>query len=265
MLPWTVLGAGGWLGGAVIGGLSADGFAVKGVDRRRMANWLADDSPEGPVIYAVGLTADFRERPHETLEAHTCLLSKVLQRKGVSQVCYLSSTRVYANANETHETAPLQVSPHKPEDLYNLSKLMGEALVLQDKRPGLRVVRLSNVVGNGQPATTFVGSLIHDARSGDQATIAKPSESSKDYVALDDVVKMLPKIAERADFRIYNLASGENSTHGEVARFMKACGIPVGFSATDAEPEVFAPIRVERLQDEFGIARNPIKTGQRHI
>lgn len=262
MLPWTVLGAGGWIGGSIISRLSADGFAVKAVNRQRLASWLAEDSLEGPVIYAIGLTADFRNRPHDALEAHVCLLRKVLQRRGVTRFCYLSSTRVYANNEETHETVPLSCYPERIEDFYNLSKLMGEALVLQDKRPDLRVVRLSNVIGRGQPPTTFVGSLIEEARTTGQATILQSPDSSKDYISLDDVVRLLPKIAESASYRIYNLASGENSTHSEVARFMESCGFPVEVPVSDSEPAVFPRICVRRLQDEFGRARNPVKEGE---
>ena len=51
----------------------------------------------------------------------------------------LSSTRVYARSENTDELVqPLPCLSSDPSDLYNLSKLMGEALVLQDPRPGMK-------------------------------------------------------------------------------------------------------------------------------
>ena len=62
-----------------------------------------------------------------------------MQRPGVDQLLFLSSTQVYLIA-DTHETAPLSCLSVEASDLYNLSKLLGESLVLQDPRPGFKVV-----------------------------------------------------------------------------------------------------------------------------
>lgn len=78
-----------------------------------------------------------------------------------------------------------------PSDLYNLFKLLGEALVLQDPRPGMKVVRLSNVVGTRQQTSTFLGSLLEEARVSGLATIQQPVDTAKGYVAMADVVRLL--------------------------------------------------------------------------
>ena len=51
----------------------------------------------GHVIYAIGLTADFRERQFDTVEAHVCLLHDLLKNATFDSFLYLSSTRVYSN------------------------------------------------------------------------------------------------------------------------------------------------------------------------
>ena len=76
--------------------------------------------------------------------------------------------------------------------------------MLQDPRPGFKVVRLSNVVGPGQPANTFVGALA-EARNRGMVTIQQSADSAKDYVALADVVRLLPLIASDGRQRLYNL------------------------------------------------------------
>ena len=80
----------------------------------------------GHIFYCAGLTADFRQRPYATVEAHVELLAKILQHCLFTGLTYLSSTRVYAAANKTDENAELKVRSQEPGDLYNLSKLLGD-------------------------------------------------------------------------------------------------------------------------------------------
>lgn len=262
--PITVLGAGGWIGAALVADLRRQGRAVIAVDRAALPAWLAGVEPPGSVIYAIGLTADFRQRPHATVEAHGGLLSQVLQRPGIERLLLLSSTRVYARSADTRETAPLPCLSSDPSDLYNLSKLLGEALVLQDPRPGLKVARLSNVVGPGQPASTFVGALLEEARAGGVVTIQQPADMAKDYVALADVVRLLPLMAEQGQQRLYNLGSGRNTSHAEVAAWLERQGARVRFASGEAASVglSFRPLAIERLAAEFARPANPF---QQHL
>lgn len=258
-LEITVLGAGGWIGAALLAELQRQGRPVRAVGRADLPAWLAERDQEGPVIYAIGLTADFRQRPHATAEAHVGLLSQVLQRPGIEHLLLLSSTRVYARSADTRETATLPCLSSDPCDLYNLSKLLGEALVLQDPRPGLKVVRLSNVVGARQPTSTFVGALLEEARVGGLVTIQQPADTVKDYVALADVVRLLPLIAERGQQRLYNLGSGRNTSHAEVAAWLERQRVRVNFASGKAVSSGlnFPTLAIERLAAEFEPPDNP--------
>lgn len=260
-MTFTVLGAGGWIGAALVVELRRQGRQVRSVDRAGLRAWLTERDPQGPVIYAIGLTADFRQRPHATVEAHVGLLSLVLQRPGIEQLLLLSSTRVYARNADTRETTPMTCLSSDPSDLYNLSKLMGEALVLQDPRTRLKVVRLSNVVGPRQPASTFIGTLLSEARTARTVTIQQPLETSKDYVALADVVRLLPLIAERGQHRLYNLGSGNNTSHAEVAAWLKRQGVTVRFASGKASSGEysFPRLEIERLAAEFEPPGDPFR------
>lgn len=261
LLPITVLGAGGWIGAALVAELRCQGRPVRAVDRAGLPAWLAERDPQGPVIHTIGLTADFRQQPHATAEAHVGLLSQVLQRPGVEQLLLLSSTRVYSRSADTRETAPLPCLSSDPSDLYNLSKLLGEALVLQDPRPGMKVVRLSNVVGPGQPASTFVGALLAEARAGGVVTIQQPADTAKNYAALADVVRLLPLLAEQGRQRLYNLGSGHNTSHGQVAAWLERQGIPVRFASGEGASSglSFPPLAIERLAAEFELPADPFR------
>lgn len=249
--PITVLGAGGWIGAALVEDLRRQGRAVLPVGRSNLNDWLATGDALGPVIYAIGLTADFRERPYATAEAHVGLLSRVLQRRGLSQLLLLSSTRVYARSDNTDEAAALPCLSTDPSDLYNLSKLMGEALVLQDPRPGLKVVRISNVVGVGQPRSTFVGSLLEEAGATGEVSIQQPAAMAKDYVELEDVVRLLPQIAVHGRQRLYNLGFGRNTTHQEVAAWLERQGVTVRFASQASPCLRFPELSIHRLSAEF--------------
>jgi nucleoside-diphosphate-sugar epimerase len=259
MFPITVLGSRGWIGSALVTYMKHQGMAVRAVDRHALPAWLAGGKPLGPVIYTIGLTADFRNRPHATVEAHVGLLSRILQRPGLNNLLYLSSTRVYSRTDSTCETTPLTCLSTDPSDIYNLSKLLGEALVLQDQRPTMRVVRLSNVIGPGQPVSTFAGALIAEARTKGCATIQQLPNTKKDYVSLGDVVRLLLKIALHGQHRLYNLGSGRNSSHKEVASWLQSQGIMVKFAAYPEPGLSFSPLDIERLREEFGPPSHPFK------
>lgn len=258
-LPITVLGAGGWIGAALVADLLSQGRLVQAVDRAALPDWLQGCDPQGVVMYAVGLTADFRQRPHATAEAHVGLLSRVLQRPGVDQLVLFSSTRVYGRSADSRETSPLACLSSDPSDLYNLSKLLGEALVLQDPRPTLKVVRLSNVVGPGQPMSTFVGALLAEAQAHGRVTIQQAAETAKDYVALADVVRLVPLIAEQGKHRLYNLGSGRNTSHAEVATWLERQRVVVRFAAQAAAGLSFPPLTIDRLAMEFEPPGDPFR------
>lgn len=258
--PITVLGAGGWIGAALVAELQRQARPVRAVDRDGLPVWLAERDPQVQVIYAIGLTADFRQRPHATAEGHVGLLSQVMQRPGVERLLFLSSTRVYARSSDTRENTPLPCLSSDPSDLYNLSKLLGEALVLQDPRPGMKVVRLSNVVGPGQPASTFVGALLIEAHAGG-VTIQQPVDTSKNYVSLADVVRLLPLIADSGQHRLYNLGSTHNTSHQEVAAWLERQGATVHFASGQAAISglSFPPLAIDRLAAEFDPPADPFR------
>lgn len=250
-MSFTVLGASGVIGTALVQALMQQACPVRALGRDFEQ---ALGQPWGHVIYAIGLTADFRSRPHETVEAHVGVLSRVLREARFDSLLYLSSTRVYQGATRTTEDVLLGASPSDPSDLYNLSKLLGESLCLTDRRPTVRVARLSNVVGGqDQASPNFIPSLMREAAGGCIRLRSHP-QSAKDYIAMDDVVRLLPRIARDGRHRLYNVASGQQTRHDEWVRRIQArhpCRVEW---LEDAPDQSFPPIDVRRLQSEFGHA-----------
>jgi len=256
MTQWTVLGGRGYVGSHLVDHLRAQGAEVWVPDREDTALW---GRALGHVLYCIGLTGDFRQRPFDTMEAHVGVLSRVLQHAQFESLTYLSSTRVYMGSSRTDEDAPLRVQPDDPSHLYNLSKLSGEALCHASGRPGVRVVRLSNVVGPGMDTASgnFVASLIAEARRG-QIVLKSLPESAKDYIDIRDVAAMLPEIALNGSQRVYNLASGVQTQHLHWAQALCAHFGCSWTSSKDAHLQSFASIDNNRLAREFGFVPHPI-------
>lgn len=247
---FTILGAGGRIGRALVAHLSAT-TPVRAIDRAGLPTFLASSHDAGHVISCIGLTGDFRTRPLDTAEAHVGLTARILARGGFRSFLFLSSTRVYANATTTAEDAALAVAPADPSDLYNLTKLAGEALCLSDPRPTVRVVRLSNVTHDHPDPDTFLGQVMREGAATGRVVLRQGPESAKDYIACADVMTLLPRIAAGGRHRLYNVAAGRAVAHATIADLLhRHRGWTVVY-APDAPTVQFPAIDVGRLEGEF--------------
>jgi nucleoside-diphosphate-sugar epimerase len=97
----------------------------------------------------------------------------------------------------------------------------------------------------------FLASVVRDAVINRRIVLRSSLESSKDYVSVESVSHVLPKIAVCGQHRIYNVASGVNVTNAElVNRLQVLTGCAVE-SNQAADPMAFPPIDVARLRAEF--------------
>ena len=248
----TVFGANGFVGRALVSYLRGRGYVVREVVRGD-ATWQAADL--GHAFYCIGLTADFRSRPFETIEAHCGFLKEVLSSARFSSFVYLSSTRVYARASSTDEAAAIPVLSADPDDLYNISKLMGESACLGSGLANARVARLSNVFGEDLESQNFLTSVLSDAAQRKAVHLRTSPQSEKDYVWIGDVVRALEAIALSGGDPITNVAYGRNTTHGEILDAVKtATGAAVSV-APDAPTIRFPEIVTRRLDRLIGSER----------
>lgn len=253
---FTVLGASGFVGGQLTAALKSEYDATVLTPSLQLGYAALDellDCDLGHVFYCIGLTADFRSRPFDTVEAHICLLRRFLEQARFESLTYLSSTRVYEGAVTTTESSILQVSPINPGHLYNLSKLMGESLCYASGRK-TKVVRLSNVFGHVMRPQNFLYQILKQAVSAGQVHFLTSAQSSKDYVSVMDVVRWLPEIALYGLHPIYNVAGGHNISNSDIAMMLEKKGITVSYSA-EAPEWSFPAIDTRRLVQEFGEAQ----------
>lgn len=249
-MKFTILGGRGFIGTSLADYLSQAGHDVL-VPKRDLSD--IDTQSAGHVIYAIGLTGDFRTRPFDTVDAHVTLLADLLQRTRFESWLYLSSTRLYGfGQREDLVTEESEICLRPSADtLYDLSKLLGESLCMVHPDESVRVARLSNVVGVGQSSATFLGSILKELRLGKNPIVQETPESTKDYICVRDVAHALTLIATTGQQRIYNVASGLQTTHTEIGKIIRSeSGKSISFAA-DGPTRVFPDISTERLRREF--------------
>lgn len=247
----SIFGAAGFIGTALDAELRRRGLKVAlpsrstPLDRPPKGGW-------GTVVWAAGLTADFRRRPHDTVSAHVGDLNHLLSGGGVDRLVYLSSTRVYQRMESAREADAVLVQTGNPFDLYNLSKLAGESLCLSCGLEGVAVARLSNIVGpNEVGRETFLGAICREAKGG-QIKLQSALTSEKDYLWIDDAVRVLSELVCSNFYGIMNVAAGKNTTHQE---WMEALCSFSGASyrvLPGASVESFPRIDTSLMNMEFG-------------
>jgi nucleoside-diphosphate-sugar epimerase len=249
---YTVIGARGFIGARLAQALAADGHEVQTPARGGPL-----DGPLGRVMYCAGLTGDYRTRPFDTVEAHVSLLSRVLAEGDFERLVYLSSTRLYqtTGAAVAREDQPLRLDPNDPEQVYELSKALGENLAVNRSGGRGAAARLSYVFDWSPGAAGFLSDWLVRARDARDLDVASTSGDSRDYIHLDDVVRALRALADSDVNAVVNVAAGRGTRNAEVAQVFADAGRRVTFTGT-AAPAAMADVDVSRLA-ALGVTARP--------
>src|SRR6185295_3773045 len=131
--------------------------------------------------------------------------------------------------------------------------LLGEAICLGVKNKNVKVVRLSNVTGNNFESNTFLTDLIRSAVDTHHIELQAHPFSEKDYIDIHSVVELLPKILLHGSHRLYNVGSGNNTTHEQLVEKIKSetsCTVNMNLSGPKFS---FPSISIDRLKSEFDL------------
>ena len=256
-MKFTILGSSGFIGSHLAAFLQKQGYECFLPAKDHV---FSKNENLGHVIYAIGLTSDFRKKPMETVKAHVCKLVEVVENSIFESFLYLSSTRIYNGNENGNETTTFFVNPADFSDLYNISKLMGESICLSISNEKVRVARISNVIGNDFNSDNFLFSLIRGAVDKQEIKLEVSAEASKDYICIDDVINLIQLIALKGKSRIYNISSGQSLSNGQLLEEIKKntnCKIEF---LNSLDSLLFPIIQNEKIKNEFSYVPKNILT-----
>lgn len=250
---YTVLGATGFIGHHLAVALRSSGFPVNCPGRAELQS--LEKQNLGHVFYTLG-GDNWAEDPFGAIDAYVGHLRRLLERCQFQSLTYISSTRLYLNAAGGREDSTLVVDYKDGSCFHNSLKLAGETLCLASKRADVRVARLSNVIGFAPRGISFIPALIRNAILTGEMNLWITPESAKDYVTIDDVVGILPRISESGQSRLYNVGGGKNIT----ARAIVACIEAFTHAKAkwhEGETVIYPSISIDRVQKEFQFEPRP--------
>jgi len=255
MSGWTIIGAGGFIGGRLTRALRARGEAVYAPSRDAKDLFERD---LGQVFYCAGLTGDFAVRPFDTVEAHVTLLAQVLAKARFERLIYLSSTRLYDSLGAAggREDDMLAFDPAAPRNVYDLSKALGENLTLARSEGRGAVARLSNVFDLAEDASGFLPELLQEARHARTLSRDSVPDAVRDYIHAEDVVAGLLAMADRNATGVVNVARGENVSNADLAQVFAEAGWTLNLAPDRPTPQ--APVCATARLRALGVApRDP--------
>jgi nucleoside-diphosphate-sugar epimerase len=242
----TIVGGRGFIGSHLVAHAREQGLDVR-VARH---DAVPDHEPLGVVIYCSGLAWGSDREPLRAFDVHATIVGKILASCTYDRFVYTSSTRVYDRSGAALESVPLSFCTDAGSDVYALSKAAGEAVVLASSNEH-RVVRLSNVYGPSFRSELFLSDILRQAAATGKIALRSSLDSAKDYVSINDVVRRILDVATNSNERVYNIASGMNTTHRALLDAI-ASSLPVTTEiAHDAPTTVALPVNIERLCREF--------------
>ncbi len=245
---YTIFGSNGFIGSELVSYLKKNKYKVfkPKKNQQRFSKNL------GNIIYCIG-SDDWKKYPKKGFDSNLGHLKEILFNCKFQSFLFLSTSRIYINNknNPTKENNLVNVNSSNLNDYYNLLKLTSESICLNQNKKNIKVIRISNVLGNNFKSPLVLPSLIRDALQKSKIRILINKNSTKDYISIDDVIFLILKIIKKGKKNLYNVASGKNVKLIDIARIIKketGCSLIFKNQSTKVlEPK----INIQRIKNEF--------------
>jgi UDP-glucose 4-epimerase len=273
----VVIGAGGFVGGAIVERLQAEGAAVVGVSRRQVDLQAADAVGRlrqmlqpGDAVVAVAARAPCKDL---SMLIDNMLMTKTmldaLADAAPSHVVNISSDAVYPD-----EPLPLsEATPAAPSTFHGAMHLAREIAFGEAVKAPLAILRPSLLYGAADPHNGYGPNRFRRlANAGENIVLFGEGEERRDHVSVADVAELAVRVLKRRSRGILNVATGAVHSFREIAeRAVALAGRAVTISgsprlgpmphkgyrpfATDAVRDAFPDFRYTALADGMATAQ----------
>ena len=221
----VVLGAGGFIAGAVTAGLRAKGIPVLALGRPGLdllqpdaAQRLAAQLQLKDTLIFASAKAPVRDlNMLQDNLAMARVVSTTLKQIPVAHVIYLSSDAVYKDSAD-----PLtESSCAEPGSLHGAMHLSREIALRKDYAGPLAILRSTLVYGLNDPHNGYGPNRFRRlAAEGKEITLFGEGEERRDHVDVEDVAELVARIVQHRSEGIINAASGDVVSFRELAEFV---------------------------------------------
>jgi nucleoside-diphosphate-sugar epimerase len=219
----VVLGAGGFIGGAVVRNVDAAGMPLLALGHKNM-DLLAEGAGDrlaallqaGDAVVVISARAPCKT-PGMMLENIRMMAAvcDALTHRPVEHVVYMSSDAVYADG-----PLPLtEESPAAPTSLHGAMHLAREQMLLAaaGKTP-VAILRPTLVYGAADPHGGYGPNRFRrQANRGEAITLFGEGEERRDHVDVDDIAQITRRVLERRSEGILNIATGTVTSFKDLA------------------------------------------------
>ena len=223
----VVIGAGGFVGGAILARLKQRGVSAVGLSRKE-ADLLIDDGaarladqlqPSDSVVF-VSAIAPARNTQHliQNLRMAEAACG-AMARKPPGHLIYISSDAVYAdNANPVTEWSACQ-----PSSMHGMMHLAREMIFKTAVPAPFAILRPTLIYGAGDPHNGYGPNRFRrQAAKGEDIGLFGEGEERRDHVFIDDVAEIVVLALVHGSRGILNVATGVSTSFREVAEMAGA-------------------------------------------
>ena len=218
----VVVGAGGFVGGAIARELARDGVPVLGLTRKEV-DLTADGAaaavteklePEDSVVFVSALaparTSAMLLQNLRMAEA----VGQALSARPVAHLLYISSDAVYADdANPVTERSCCQ-----PSSLHGMMHAARELMLKTDVKVPLAILRPSLLYGARDPHNGYGPNRFRRlAEKGETITLFGEGEEQRDHIYIDDVARLVGLVLSHRSRGTLNVATGVSTSFREIA------------------------------------------------
>jgi nucleoside-diphosphate-sugar epimerase len=218
----VVIGAGGFVGGAIARELVRDGVPVLGLTRKEVdltgdgaaaaltAKLEAEDSVVFVSAIAPARTSAMLVQNLRMAEA----VGQALSSRPVAHLVYISSDAIYADdANPVTERSCCQ-----PSSLHGMMHAARELMLKTEVKVPLAMLRPSLLYGARDPHNGYGPNRFRRlAEKGETITLFGEGEEQRDHIYIDDVARLAALVLVHRSRGVLNIATGVSTSFREIA------------------------------------------------